>query len=128
MHTKSMYNDCMNTEGGVYLKVNKELLKGSTGMLILSLLDNRDLYGYQLIKELEQMSDGTFALKEGTLYPILHGMETERWLESYWEEAEGRKRKYYRITDSGRRQLQEKKREWHLFRGAVDRVLGEGPA
>ncbi|WP_435921735.1 PadR family transcriptional regulator [Paenibacillus sp. DYY-L-2] len=110
------------------MKVNKELLKGSTGMLILTLLDNRDLYGYQLIKELEQMSDGTFALKEGTLYPILHGMETERWLESYWEEAKGRKRKYYRITDSGRRQLQEKKREWHLFRGAVDRVLGEGPA
>lgn len=110
------------------MKVNKELLKGSTGMLILTLLDNRDLYGYQLIKELERMSDGTFALKEGTLYPILHGMETERWLESYWEEAEGRKRKYYRITDSGRRQLQEKKREWHLFRGGVDRVLGEGPA
>ncbi|MCA1291630.1 PadR family transcriptional regulator [Paenibacillus sp. alder61] len=110
------------------MKVNKELLKGSTGMLILTLLDKRDLYGYQLIKELEQMSDGTFALKEGTLYPILHGMETERWLEAYWEEAEGRKRKYYRITDSGRRQLQEKKREWQLFRGAVDRVLGEGPA
>ncbi|CAM4214923.1 helix-turn-helix transcriptional regulator [Paenibacillus macerans] len=110
------------------MKVNKELLKGSTGMLILTLLDKQDLYGYQLIKELERMSEGTFALKEGTLYPILHGMETERWLESYWEEAEGRKRKYYRITDSGRRQLQEKKREWQLFRGAVDRVLGEGPA
>lgn len=90
------------------MKVNKELLKGSTGMLILTLLDKQDLYGYQLIKELERMSEGTFALKEGTLYPILHSMETERWLESYWEEAEGRKRKYYRITDSGRRQLQER--------------------
>ncbi|WP_068786461.1 PadR family transcriptional regulator [Paenibacillus phocaensis] len=110
------------------MKVNKELLKGSTGMLILTLLNERELYGYQLIKELELMSEGVFDLKEGTLYPILHAMETEHWLESYWEEAEGRKRKYYRITDSGKRQLQEKKQEWRLYAGAVNRVLGEGPA
>lgn len=109
------------------MKINKELLKGSTGTLILNLLDKKDLYGYQLIKELERMSDGTFALKEGTLYPILHSMEAEEWVESYWEEAEGRRRKYYRITDNGKRHLQEKKQEWHLFRGAVDRVLGEEP-
>ncbi|GIQ69464.1 PadR family transcriptional regulator [Xylanibacillus composti] len=108
-------------------KINKELLKGSTGILVLSALAQRDLYGYQLIKELEQQSDGTFVLKEGTLYPILHGMEAEKWVEAYWEEAEGRRRKYYRITDSGRKQLEEKKREWRLFRGAVDRVLGEEP-
>jgi len=108
------------------MKVNKELLKGSTGTLILTLLEKRELYGYELIKELERSSDGTFALKEGTLYPILHGMEAEQWVVAYWQEAEGRKRKYYRITDSGRRQLQEKKQEWRLFRNAVDRVLGEG--
>jgi PadR family transcriptional regulator PadR len=109
------------------MKMNKELLKGTTGTLILNLLDQQDLYGYQLIKELERMSDGTFTLKEGTLYPLLHGMEAEQWVASYWEEAEGRKRKYYRITDSGRRHLQEKKQEWQFFRGAVDRVLGEEP-
>ncbi|MCR8632451.1 MULTISPECIES: PadR family transcriptional regulator [Paenibacillus] len=108
------------------MKVSKELLKGSTGTLILTLLDKQDLYGYELIKELERSSDGTFALKEGTLYPILHGMEAEQWVEAYWQEAEGRKRKYYRLTDSGRRQLHEKKQEWRLFRNAVDRVLGEG--
>ncbi len=123
-----MYNTGMIMEGGANLKVNKELLKGSTGMLILTLLNERELYGYQLIKELELMSEGVFDLKEGTLYPILHAMETEHWLESYWEEAEGRKRKYYRITDSGKRQLQEKKQEWRLYAGAVNRVLGEGPA
>lgn len=110
------------------MKVNKELLKGSTGTLILTLLSKQDLYGYELIKELERSSDGTFVLKEGTLYPILHGMEAEQWVEAYWQEAEGRKRKYYRLTDSGRRQLQEKKQEWQLFRNAVDRVLGEGQA
>lgn len=107
--------------------MNKELMKGSTGTMILNLLLREDRYGYELIKELERVSDGTFALKEGTLYPILHGMEAERWVESYWREVEGRKRKYYRITDNGKRQLQEKKREWRVFRTAVDRVLGEDP-
>ncbi|WP_282938837.1 helix-turn-helix transcriptional regulator [Paenibacillus sp. RC67] len=106
--------------------VNKELLKGSTGTLILTLLERQDRYGYELIKELERSSDGTFLLKEGTLYPILHGMEAERWVDAYWHEAEGRKRKYYKITDSGRKQLKEKKQEWRFFRNAVDRVLGEG--
>jgi DNA-binding PadR family transcriptional regulator len=109
------------------MKISKELLKGSTGILILNLLNQQDRYGYELIKELERMSDGTFTLKEGTLYPILHSMETEKWLQSYWEQAEGRKRKYYRITDSGRRKLQEKRQEWKLFRTAVDQVLGEEP-
>ncbi|MCS7459907.1 PadR family transcriptional regulator [Paenibacillus doosanensis] len=108
------------------MSVNKELLKGSTGTLILTLLEQTDRYGYELIKELERSSDGTFVLKEGTLYPILHGMEAERWVESYWRQADGRKRKYYRLTDSGKRQLQEKKQEWRLFRNAVDRVLEEG--
>jgi len=107
------------------LKISKKLLNGSTGTLILNTLARHDVYGYQLIKELEQQSDGTFLLKEGTLYPILHSMETGKWVESYWEAADGRKRKYYRITDCGRKQLEEKKREWRLFRSAVDRLLGE---
>ncbi|ULL19410.1 PadR family transcriptional regulator [Paenibacillus sp. H1-7] len=110
------------------MSVNKELLKGSTGTMILTLLEKRDQYGYELIKELERCSDGTFSLKEGTLYPILHGMEAEQWVEAYWREADGRKRKYYRLTDSGKKHLQDKLQEWRLFRNAVDRVLGEGQA
>lgn len=110
------------------MSVNKELLKGSTGTMILTLLEKRDQYGYELIKELERCSDGTFSLKEGTLYPILHAMEAEQWVEAYWREAEGRKRKYYRLTDSGKKHLQDKLQEWRLFRNAVDRVLGEGQA
>ena len=108
------------------MRISKELLKGTTGTLILSLLSKQDMYGYQLIKELELASDRTFTLKEGTLYPILHALESEGSVEAYWQEADGRKRKYYRITDNGRRQLQEKQQEWRLFRGAVDRVLGGG--
>lgn len=108
--------------------MNKELLKGSTGTMILSLLERQDLYGYELIKELERKSAGVFALKEGTLYPILHAMEAEGRVESYWTEAGGRKRKYYRITKQGKKQAEQKKQEWLRFRGAVDLVLGEGNA
>jgi PadR family transcriptional regulator PadR len=115
---------------GIYrrftMKVNKELMKGSTGMLILTLLDRKEMYGYEMTKEIENRSHGLFTFKEGTLYPILHALEAEKIVESYWSEQEGRKRKYYRITTDGRKYLQDKQQEWSLFRTAVDRVIGEG--
>lgn len=108
------------------MKPNKELMKGSTVILILTLLDRSDLYGYEMTKEMERASDGIFTLKEGTLYPILHALESDRFVESYWDEKEGRKRKYYRLTKQGKAELHTKQQEWRLFRNAVDRVLGEG--
>ena len=57
------------------MKINKELIKGSTDMLILNLLKNEDMYGYQMIKKLKEKSKNVFELKEGTLYPILHSLE-----------------------------------------------------
>lgn len=110
------------------MKINKELLKGSTVIMILTMLNRRAMYGYEMIKEMEQQSGGIFSLKEGTLYPILHSLEAESWLEAYWSEHDGRKRKYYRITDKGGTQLQDKKQEWVVFRTALDRMIGEGGA
>lgn len=108
------------------MTVNKELLKGSTEIMVLSLLDREPMYGYQMISELEKASSGVFAFKEGTLYPLLHGLESEGLVEAYWDETEGaRKRKYYRITGSGRAHLAAKRSEWRRFRMAVDRVIGE---
>ena len=108
------------------MKVSKELLKGSTGTLVLTVLSGKSMYGYELIKELDSRSDGVFALKEGTLYPILHAMEAESWVAAHWEESSGRKRKYYTVTEAGLKQLKEKKDEWRIFSGAVNAVLGEG--
>ncbi|MNM46551.1 lineage-specific thermal regulator protein [compost metagenome] len=108
------------------MKPNKELLKGSTGTMLLTLLSRGPLYGYDMIRELDRQSKGVFALKEGTLYPILHQMEAEGWVEAYWETVGGRNRKYYRITERGRKTLAAKKEEWSLFRNAVDGILGEG--
>ena len=69
------------------MSVNKELVKGSTSMLVLGVLEEKEMYGYQIIKELEQRSETVFSLKEGTLYPILHVLEQDGFLEAYWEEG-----------------------------------------
>ena len=106
------------------MSVNKELLKGSTVILVLSLLDHEPMYGYQMIKEIEKKSSGVFNFKEGTLYPILHSLEADDMIESYWWGKEGsRQRKYYQITNKGKQGLKEKQQEWVTFRSAVDKIL-----
>ncbi|MBM6861474.1 PadR family transcriptional regulator [Clostridium saudiense] len=109
------------------MKINKELLKGSTTVLILSLLNRKDMYGYEMIKEMEERSKNIFSFKEGTLYPILHNLENENYIEAYWDSSNGnRKRKYYKITESGKKVLLEKEKEWKLFSSTVNNVLWEG--
>ncbi len=105
------------------MKYSTELLKGSTPILLLSVLENQDLYGYRIIRELEIRSENAFEMSEGTMYPILHALEKEKFLEAYWQEVDGRKRKYYHITKKGRQQLQEKKAEWKDFSSSVNKVL-----
>ena len=107
------------------MKVEKSLLSGSTPMLILSLLKSEDMYGYQMVSELANRSDQTFQLKEGTLYPLLHTLEKQGWVRSYTSQTpSGRERKYYRLTDEGRTQLEYKEKEWQLFSAKVNAVLG----
>lgn len=106
------------------MKIRKELAKGSTALLVLSVLSQEDMYGYQIIKSLESKSNQIFSLKEGTLYPILHSLEKDGFLESYWENMNGgRRRKYYKITISGKKQLKEQKEEWLLFSSAVNNIV-----
>ena len=113
--------------GGIAMGVNKELLKGTTLLLILQLLKEGDKYGYEMTRELEKRSDGLFTLKEGTLYPILHGLESDGMIEAYWEDTElARKRKYYRITKKGLKLLEEKKGEWLAYSRGVGKVIGGG--
>ena len=112
--------------GGDFMKINKELLKGSTTVLILSILNRKDMYGYEMIKEIDLRSKGIFSFKEGTLYPILHNLESTNYIESYWDDSTGsRKRKYYKITTSGKKLLLEKESEWKLFSETVNNVLWE---
>lgn len=105
------------------MRYSKELLKGSTSTLVMSVLKGNDLYGYKIIRELEIRSEGAFDMSEGTLYPILHALEKEGYLTSYWETFDGRERKYYHLTEKGIKQLADKKEEWKSFSSNVNRVL-----
>lgn len=107
------------------MKINKELMKGSTSILILSLLDKEDMYGYQITQQLKTTTENVFELKEGTLYPMLHSLENARAIESFWLVADnGKRRKYYKITKSGKKLLKDKKVEWQTYTKAVNSVIG----
>lgn len=109
------------------MPIDKSLLTGATTSLVLGLLEERDMYGYQMIETLARKSDDTFRLKAGTLYPILHTLEAGGAVESYEEKADNdRLRKYYRLTPKGKHLLQEKRREWQEYSAAVNKVLNGG--
>lgn len=98
-----------------------------TRLLALSLLSGEDMYGYQMIVELARRSNHTFDMKEGTLYPVLHGLEQEGFVEAYRKEAPtGRERKYYHLTRKGQGALREEEAAWKRYSGAVNDVLRGG--
>jgi PadR family transcriptional regulator PadR len=101
-----------------------ELVKGNASVLILSCLAREPMHGYRIVRELERMSEGYFAMREGTLYPHLHQLEKDGLVEGCWETVTGgRERKMYRITDKGMAELARKTQEWETFQANVDRVL-----
>lgn len=106
--------------------MDKSLVAGSTELLILKLLEQEDMYGYQMIETLREQSDHTFDLKAGTLYPLLHTLEQKGFVEVYVVPFGGRDRRYYHLTEAGRGQLQEKVQQWQAYTQAVNRVLKGG--
>ena len=108
------------------MAVEKSLVSGSMTMLILKLLSEKDMYGYEMIDTLRQKSQNVFELKAGTLYPLLHGLEDKGMLKVYEKEYAGKIRKYYSITQSGVNMLDRKETEWSEYQDAVARVLAMG--
>lgn len=108
------------------MAVDKGYMSGSSRMLVLNLLSEKSLYGYELIKTLKQRSNDVFDMKEGTLYPILHKLENEELISSSNQEVSGRVRKVYHITEKGTRVLAKEKQEWREFSLAVNQVLTLG--
>jgi PadR family transcriptional regulator PadR len=106
------------------MEYRRELLKGNTETLLLSLLKNQSMYGYQIIKELEKRSQGYFRFKEGTLYPALHRLEAAGLVRGNWERLpSGKERRYYHLTEKGLKLLAEKVAEWRGFALAVNLVM-----
>jgi len=101
-----------------------ELVKNNTESLLLFLIGQQPMYGYQIIKELEKQSQGYFQFKEGTLYPALHRLEKMGLIQGNWQElSSGRRRRYYYITDKGYQLLVVKKSEWRDFLKAMNLII-----
>jgi len=102
------------------MDINKDLMAASSTPIVLAILAEGDSYGYAIIKRVGELSQGGLEWTDGMLYPVLHRLERLGHVEARWEVAEsGRRRKYYRITPSGRAQLAEDRRQWQ----AVDAAL-----
>jgi PadR family transcriptional regulator PadR len=103
---------------------NRELIKSSSDSLLLCLLAQQPMYGYQIIKELENRSQGYFKFKEGTLYPALHRLEKAGLLLGKWQILpNGRPRRYYHITAKGHTKLSAERVQWQGFINAVNMIL-----
>lgn len=108
------------------MAIDKSLISGNMTMLLLKLLSDKDMYGYEMIDTLRQRSQNVFELKAGTLYPLLHSLEDKHLLTSYEQEVLGKVRKYYRITKEGKSLLKSKETEWKEYSKAVTNVLAMG--
>ena len=103
---------------------DSEMVKGSTAPIVLRLLAEREMYGYEIVKVVNERTGGRFEWKEGTLYPCLHRLESDGLIRSHWQAAPtGKQRKYYALTASGLRELARRKEEWRAFAHGVSVLL-----
>jgi PadR family transcriptional regulator PadR len=106
-------------------QLKNEMIKGYIDGIVLSILSQRDAYGYEISQHINQVTDGAFLLKEGTLYPALKRLEANTYIEGYWGEQEGGpRRKYYRITDEGQLRLEAIKTSWEQNTHIINIFLG----
>lgn len=106
------------------MAVNSDLMRGVAEPVILNLLNNKKMYGYEIIKFVNEKTNNAFQWKEGTLYPCLHRLEAAKFIESEWQIADNNKpRKYYTLTKKGAIALLEKKEEWAIFAKSVHVLL-----
>lgn len=104
-----------------------DLVKSNIDSLLLCLVNRQPMYGYQIIKELKDRSQGYFSFKEGTLYPALHRLEKSGLIEGKWDSLlSGQQRKYYHITNKGYATLAEKKSNWFEFLTAMNLIIQLG--
>ncbi len=102
--------------------MSAQLKKGTLEMCVLAILDRGDGYAYDIVAKLS----GGVEMSEGTIYPLMRRLQNDAWVTTYLAESEqGPPRKYYRLTQAGRDELQKMKTEWHLFVDEVNKILGE---
>lgn len=106
------------------MPLSQDLVRGSVVPIVLALLDERPMYGYEIVKLVNARSNGLLEWKEGTLYPTLHRLEADKLIRANWQQAEsGKQRKYYAITRKGVGELARRRTEWQQFSAAVTSLL-----
>ncbi len=105
------------------MRVEREMMRGAGPVAVLKLLDGGEMYGYELVQALAERSAGVLAMGQSTLYPLLYNLEAKGLVRARWDEASTRRRKYYRLTDRGRRRLAADTEQWNAITTAM-RALG----
>ncbi|MEM1325533.1 MAG: PadR family transcriptional regulator [Bacteroidota bacterium] len=104
-------------------KLSKELIGATSIPIILSVLERQPSYGYEIIQAVKEVSEGYITYGDGTIYPVLHKMEKQELIESYWEVAEnGRKRKYYKLCEKGKSQLASEQENWQIIHQIIAKL------
>ncbi len=104
-------------------KLSSELLRGSLDLMILSVLAEEPMYGYSIQKRVADASRDAVQLQAGTLYPLLHKLESDKLIRSRWEKTTGRPRKWYELTAAGNRRLHQQAHEWHSYVACLKQLL-----
>jgi DNA-binding PadR family transcriptional regulator len=105
------------------MKLDKELVAASSVPLVLSILSEGESYGYAIIQRVKELSDGKIQWTDGMLYPVLHWLEDQDYVQSCWKTSEvGRKRKYYSLKPGGKKALQEQKEQWRTVNSALNQL------
>lgn len=106
------------------MPVSKNQISGNTSMLLLKLLSEKDMYGYEMIHSLAERSNNIFELKVGSLYPLLHSLVQSGYLKGYDREVSGKMRKYYQITANGQKNLERMAEERKTYTDTVNVMMG----
>ena len=102
------------------MNIGKDLVAASATPLVLSILSEGESYGYAIIKRVDELSDGELQWTDGMLYPVLHRLERNGYVEASWGKSEtGRRRKYYRLTDEGSDELANQRQQWEVVNSAL---------
>jgi len=104
--------------------MSRELKRGTIELVLLTLLEERERYGYEIVSAIEERSGGRLEVRDGTLYPVLYRLEEAGFVEPRWETQDrGVPRKYYRITDEGKEESRRLRAEWREFAAALTAIL-----
>ena len=102
------------------MNIGKDLVAASATPLVLGILKEGESYGYAILRRVHKLSGGELQWTDGMLYPVLHRLERNGYVEAKWGKAEsGRRRKYYRLTDLGTEELASQKRQWQVINAAL---------